>query len=68
MKKSVSKTEKKTEAWCPYCEDELANSQLPFCQPCKLETFNCPTCGKPTPRNNKICPNCGAPMKPKVSK
>jgi hypothetical protein len=57
--------EKKEERWCPYCEDELANSQLPYCQPCRVETFNCPDCGKPVPRLKKICPNCGASMKPK---
>jgi hypothetical protein len=50
--------------WCPYCEDELANSQMPFCQPCKVETFNCPSCGKPVVRTKRTCPSCGAKMKP----
>lgn len=65
MKKSVSKTERKNEVWCPYCEDELAKSQLPYCQPCKLETFNCPNCGTAVSRKVKTCPSCGASMKPK---
>jgi hypothetical protein len=59
--------EKAEQRWCPYCEDEIANSQLPFCQPCKVETFNCPKCNTPVPRLKKICPKCGASMKPKGS-
>jgi hypothetical protein len=32
----TKREEKKQDQWCPYCEDEIANSQLPFCQPCKV--------------------------------
>jgi RNA polymerase subunit RPABC4/transcription elongation factor Spt4 len=60
----TKRVEKKEQQWCPYCEDELANSQFPYCQPCKVESFICLTCGKPVPRQNKICPKCGSPMKP----
>jgi predicted amidophosphoribosyltransferase len=59
------RTEKKEQQWCPYCEDDLVKSQLPYCQPCKLDTFYCPSCGKPVPRLKRICPACGASMKPK---
>jgi predicted amidophosphoribosyltransferase len=61
-KKEARREEEKL--WCPYCEDELAESQMPYCQPCKVETFNCPSCGKPAPRTKRICPSCGARMKP----
>src|SRR5512143_2642516 len=44
-KKEARREEEKL--WCPYCEDDLASSQMPYCQPCKVETFNCPSCGKP---------------------
>jgi RNA polymerase subunit RPABC4/transcription elongation factor Spt4 len=66
MKSNTGNTNKDT--WCPYCEDELAKSQLPYCQPCKVEMFNCPECGRPTPRKNRVCPACGAEMKPKTCK
>jgi predicted amidophosphoribosyltransferase len=63
MKKSTSKTEKNSELWCPYCDEELMNSQLPYCQACKVALFYCPGCKKPVPRREKICPNCGAKIK-----
>jgi len=62
----TKREEKKQDAWCPYCEDEIANSNLPFCQPCKLTVFNCPECGKSVPRHHKVCPECGALLKPKA--
>jgi hypothetical protein len=64
----TKREEKKEQQWCPYCEDEIANSQLPFCQPCKVTQFNCPECGKTAPRTKKICPSCGAKMKPDAAK
>jgi predicted amidophosphoribosyltransferase len=68
MKEAKRKLEeKKDQLWCPYCEDEIVNSQSPVCQPCKVETFNCPHCGKPVPRLKKICPSCGSTMKPGVA-
>ena len=63
-KKDTGKTEKKEERWCPYCEDDLARAELPYCQPCQVTTFNCPSCGKPAPRTKRVCPACGAKMKP----
>lgn len=64
----TKRVEEKNQSWCPYCEDEIAGSQLPFCQPCKLETFNCPNCGTAVPRMKKICPSCGSSMKPGTKK
>ncbi len=65
-KKEERKIEEKEERWCPYCEDEISKAKLPFCQPCQVTTFKCPSCGKPAPRNKRICPACGAKMKPGV--
>jgi predicted amidophosphoribosyltransferase len=66
MKSKKEERRHEEKLWCPYCEDELAGQQMPYCQPCKVETFNCPSCGKPTSRTKRVCPNCGAKMKPGV--
>jgi hypothetical protein len=58
--------EKKEQRWCPYCDDAIVNSQLPICQPCRVETFNCPDCGTQVPRTKKVCPKCGSSLKPKA--
>ena len=63
MKKSIRKPEKKNELWCPYCEDEIVNSDLPYCQACKVVLFYCPECGKPVDRKERTCPECGVDMK-----
>jgi predicted RNA-binding Zn-ribbon protein involved in translation (DUF1610 family) len=71
MKKSVSKaesknrskTEKKSELWCPYCDEEIMNSDLPFCQACKVVLFYCPNCSQPVERTKRTCPSCGANIK-----
>jgi predicted amidophosphoribosyltransferase len=63
MKKSVSKTEKNSQLWCPYCDEEIMNSNLPYCQACKVALFYCPGCKQPVPRRMATCPNCGARIK-----
>ncbi len=59
--------DRKTEEWCPFCEDELVRSQMPYCQPCKLTEFNCPECGRAVAREEDICPHCGFNIKKKAS-
>jgi hypothetical protein len=49
--------------FCPYCDEELTESALPYCQPCKVEVFYCPVCRKPMPREKRVCPHCGADIK-----
>jgi RNA polymerase subunit RPABC4/transcription elongation factor Spt4 len=55
--------ESRSKQWCPYCDEEIENTQLPYCQPCKVPSFKCPACKQVVPREEKICPNCGALMK-----
>jgi len=48
---------------CPYCDEEIKKTSLPCCQACGIMIFYCPKCRKPLPRDNKICPHCGAEIK-----
>lgn len=50
---------------CPYCDEEIMAADLPNCQVCGITTFYCPKCLKPLPRDNKVCPHCGAKIKGK---
>ena len=53
----------KERLFCPYCDEEIAEASFPYCQVCKVTVFYCPECLKPLPRENKICPHCGAEIK-----
>ena len=53
----------KAHLYCPYCDDEIAEAQFPYCQACQVEVFFCPECRQPVPREDKKCPNCGAKIK-----
>ena len=57
------KKEEKEHAYCPYCEAEIIEADLPYCQACQITLFYCPECGKPSPRGKKVCPHCGAAIK-----
>jgi nitrogen fixation NifU-like protein len=48
---------------CPYCEEEIADESLPYCQACKNPLVFCPECGKPMAKDAKTCENCGAKIK-----
>ena len=48
---------------CPYCEAELGEAQLPYCQACKASLTFCPECGKPVASDAKTCLNCGTKIK-----
>jgi predicted RNA-binding Zn-ribbon protein involved in translation (DUF1610 family) len=63
----AKRQEKAGKMWCPYCDEEIMNSQLPYCQACKLEVFRCPSCGKVISRDNKTCPGCGSDIKAKAT-
>jgi predicted amidophosphoribosyltransferase len=56
------KPEKKR-LFCPYCDKEILEADVPFCQACGITVFYCPQCRKPLKRDNKVCPNCGAKIK-----
>lgn len=50
--------EKKDQAWCPYCDEEIVDSNLPYCQACTIPEFHCPECGHTIPRGEEVCPSC----------
>jgi hypothetical protein len=48
---------------CPYCDVEIMEVLFPYCRACGVTIFYCPECRKPLPRENRICPHCGAEIK-----
>jgi len=52
--------EKGKQLFCPYCDEEIMTADFPYCQACKVTVFYCPECRKPLPRDNRVCPHCGA--------
>jgi len=56
------KAEKKN-LFCPYCDEEIAETSFPYCHACELTVFYCPKCRKAVPRDNRVCPYCGAEIK-----
>jgi predicted amidophosphoribosyltransferase len=56
-------TEKKEPIYCPYCDVEITEANLPLCQVCGVRIFYCPRCRKPLARDNRVCPHCGADIR-----
>ena len=48
---------------CPYCDEEISGTSIPYCHACGVTVFYCPQCRKPLPRDEKVCPHCGAEIK-----
>ena len=48
---------------CPYCDEEIIDESLPYCQACKAALTFCPECGKPMAKDDKTCQSCGAKIK-----
>ncbi|MFC2059732.1 zinc ribbon domain-containing protein [Chloroflexota bacterium] len=48
---------------CPYCDGKIAEGASSYCQACQVTIFYCPKCQKPLPRDNRVCPHCGAEIK-----
>jgi len=57
----------KEHRFCPYCDHEIAQASFPYCQTCGLTALNCPKCQKPVPRDEKVCPHCGADIRGEVT-
>ncbi len=53
----------KEHCFCPYCDVEIVEALFSYCQACGVTIFCCPECRKPLPRENRICPHCGAEIK-----
>jgi len=57
------KKAEKVRRFCPYCDEEIAEAAFPYCQACEVTVFYCPRCRQPLPRDNRVCPHCGAEVK-----
>jgi len=55
--------EKRKQLCCPYCDEEMITADSPYCQACGVTIFNCPKCRQPLPRDNRVCPHCGAEVR-----
>ena len=58
----MDKTKKTTKAAicaCPFCEEEMEVTALPFCQACGVKVTYCVKCETALPKNAKVCPKCG---------
>ena len=54
--------EKETRCFCPYCEEELTISTMPYCQPCGVTLRYCVRCQIAVVREATICLQCGGEL------
>lgn len=50
---------------CPYCEEEITLTVLPYCQPCGVTLRYCSSCQTAVPREADVCPQCGGKLEGK---
>ena len=62
MKRSEESKEKERKCFCPYCEEELVISALPYCQPCGVTLRYCVRCQIAVVRAARVCPQCGGEL------
>ena len=62
MKRSEEPKEKQKKCFCPYCEEELIISLLPYCQPCVVTLRYCIRCQIAVVREATVCPRCGGEL------
>jgi len=55
-------TAKAAKCACPFCEEEIEVTMLPFCQACGVRVTYCVTCQIPVAKNAKVCPQCGGKL------
>jgi len=48
---------------CPYCEAEIVDMKLPYCQICHVEIIRCTDCLTVIPKDIDTCPSCGKKVK-----
>ena len=63
----TTQKEKKERPFCPFCDEEIVDASLPWCQACQVTVFYCPKCRETISRDNEICPHCGAEIKTKTA-
>jgi len=62
----TTQKEKGERPFCPFCDEEIVETSLSYCQACQVTIFYCPECRKPLSRDNKVCPHCGTEIKAKT--
>ena len=62
MKRREEPEEKQKRCFCPYCEEEIITSALPYCQPCGITLRYCPNCQIAVVREAGVCPQCGGKL------
>ncbi len=59
MKRREEPEGRQGKCFCPYCEEELVISALPYCQPCGVTLRYCIKCQIVVVREATVCPQCG---------
>ena len=62
MRRSEELENKERKCLCPYCEQELVMSALPFCQPCSVTLRYCVVCQIAVVKEATACPQCGGKL------
>ncbi len=62
MNRSEQPRERGRRCFCPYCEEDLAISPAPYCQPCSVILRYCIRCKIVVVRDATVCPQCGQPL------
>jgi DNA-directed RNA polymerase subunit RPC12/RpoP len=57
--RNVKDTTTKKEFHCPYCDKEIQQANLPWCQACGVKITYCQKCGQPVAKDKAVCPHCG---------
>ena len=58
----------KKEFHCPFCDEEIQQAKLPWCQACGVKLAYCSKCGQPLANEQTTCPHCGTKLSPKAKK
>lgn len=62
MNKAEEKEKEGKGCFCPYCDEELVMSALPYCQPCGIALRYCRNCQIAVVREAEVCPQCGGEL------
>ena len=58
--KGTTNQAEKKEYHCPFCDEEIQDAKLPWCQACGVTITYCSKCGQPLGKDKTVCPHCGA--------
>ena len=65
MKESKESKAVEKKCVCPYCDEEIIQAKLPYCQPCQVTLRYCRNCQIAVPREAETCPQCGGKLEDK---